>query len=612
MPLAALSLIACSIPSACFAAEVPRIFQVADFGAVPDTPADSGDAIRAAIAAAMASGPGAEVTLDAGTYRVSPAPDQGFCFAVHGARGLTIRGAGEATRLINTNPASGVFHIAAGQNLVLRDLVMDYDPAPFTQGTVRAVDVEAGHFDLEIEPGYPTPDASNFVGAAEPYGKWGMIMDRTARRIKSGTPDHYMTPRWEHLQGRTFRFFTAAEHYRRGLAHMQVGDAYVHLARGYGGAVHADFCQGVRLEGLTVHSSPGLAVALVGNSVEAVVSGLRVAFPEGTDRLLTTNADGVHCQQNRVGPVIEGSTFQGMADDAVNIYAPPNILREVRSSTAWLVTGGCRVLPGDRLLVFAPHDGITRGVATVSAVTPEGPHLLLTLASPVEGAVAGEDHRAADTLYNLDACGAGFRITGNYMYGNRRYGCLLRAGEGLVEGNVFEDTTGGGVVLTNEPGWPEGPIPWGTTIRSNSFIRGGTCLGYADGAGGAAIAVRSLSLGFGLAPQSPARSITIEGNSFADVPGTAIYLGAAAEVAVRGNSISAAAGAPLLCRTSDIVIAGSSGVRLEGNAIEDLRPGLVGAVSVWPDTAPGEQGVTISGLSATLAPGKPPVDDQRK
>ena len=59
------------------------------------------------------------------------------------------------------------------------------------QGTVRAVEVGAGWFELEVEPGYPTPDAENFVKAIEPFGKWGMIMDRTTRRIRSGTPCAY-------------------------------------------------------------------------------------------------------------------------------------------------------------------------------------------------------------------------------------------------------------------------------------------------------------------------------------------------------------------------------------------------------------------------------------
>ena len=93
------------------------------------------------------------------------------------------------------------------------------------------------------------------------------------------------------------------------------------------------------------------------------------------------------------------------------------------------------------------------------------------------------------------------------MRGNRRYGCLLRAGGGVVENNTFEDTTGAGVVLTNEPDWPEGPVPWGITIRGNRFLCGGTCLGYADSPHGAALWVRLTRLGHGLAEAESIRAV---------------------------------------------------------------------------------------------------------
>ncbi len=95
--------------------------------------------------------------------------------------------------------------------------------------------------------------------------------DQTTRRIRSGTPDHYMTPRWEHRDGRVWRFFTADEHHRRNLEHIRIGDASVHLARGHGNAVLAQGCDGIRLEDVTIHASPGLAVGLVGNRGEIVV-----------------------------------------------------------------------------------------------------------------------------------------------------------------------------------------------------------------------------------------------------------------------------------------------------------------------------------------------------
>jgi hypothetical protein len=74
----------------------------------------------------------------------------------------------------------------------------------------------------------------------------------------------------------------------------------------------------------------------------------------------------VHCQQNRDGPVIEDCYFEGMADDAINIYAPPNVLREIREPTQWLISPGCIVLPGDRLQVLDPQTGRVRGEVRAS------------------------------------------------------------------------------------------------------------------------------------------------------------------------------------------------------------------------------------------------------
>ena len=236
---------------------------------------------------------------------------------------------------------------------------------------------------------------------------------------------------------------------------------------------------------------------------------------------------------------------------------------------------------------------------------------LLTLDKPLEGVVAGADHRSADTLYNLDACGAGFQIRRNHMNGNRRYGCLLRAGGGVVEDNIFEDTTGAGVVLTNEPDWPEGPVPWGITIRGNRFLRGGTCLGYADSPHGAALSVRPARLGHGLAEAEAIRDVIIENNEFEDRAGTALFVGGASNVSVSNNRIHAAPDAELRRNGPAILIERSSGVTLADNAVSDPRLGTTAAVEISPTVAPAEDGVRISGLDAELHAQAQVVVDRR-
>jgi hypothetical protein len=354
-----------------------------------------------------------------------------------------------------------------------------------------------------------------------------------------------------------------------------------------------------------------LAVGLIGNRGDIVVRGLRVCFAPESDRLLSTDADGVHCQQNRSGPLIENCYFEGMADDAINIYAPPNVLREIRSPTQWLVTPNCIVMPGDRLQVFDPQSGMVRGEVRATDVKIEGRAFLLTIDQPIEGAVAGADHRVADTLYNVDACGAGFQIRHNHMRGNRRYGCLLRAGGGVVEDNTFEDTTGAGVVLTNEPDWPEGPVPWGITVRNNQFLRGGTCLGYADSPHGAALSVRGTRLGHGLAKGEAIRDIVIENNVIQDRGGTALFIGGARGVSIQGNRVRADAATEMRRSGPAILLEQSSHVVFRDNSVIDPRPRVTAGIEIGGTVASGDEGVQVFDHDSQLGPQANPIVDGR-
>lgn len=586
-----------------------RAFRVSDFGATADGKSDAAPGIRAAIRKAIEAGPGSEVVLEAGTYRVGAALPRSYCFPIASAKRLTIRGAGAATRLVVASPDAGLFLVTQGTDVILRDFTVDYDPVPFCQGLVRRVSVSEGWFDLDVAPGYPTPDAANFVDAPEPYGKWGMIMDPTVRRIRAGTNDHFMAPRWEHQGERIWRFFTNGEHYRLGLRDMRVGDSYVQLARGYGGAILAQGCDGIRIENVTVHASPALAVGLVGNRGQILVRKLSVSFPRGSDRLLTTNADGIHCQQNRSGPIIEDCDFEGMADDAINIYAPPNVLLEKRSPTEWLVTPGCLALSGDRFQVLDPQTGTLRGEVKVVAVTPEGRAFRLILEQGLDAAVAGADHRTADTLYNLNACGAGFRIRRNRMTGNRRYGCLLRAHSGIVEGNTFTDTTGAGVVVINEPDWPEGPVPRDILIRKNRFVRGGTCRGYAEGDHGQVV-VRGAKLGHGLADEPIVRNVTISDNVFEGYLGLALFAAAVDGLKITGNRFDGA-GVERVRSGPVMLFERARGIALESNRVRDTRDGITVAIEIGAGVAPGEAGIRLRSLTSVLAEGRSAIGDRR-
>lgn len=74
------------------------------------------------------------------------------------------------------------------------------------------------------------------------------------------------------------------------------------------------------LSHITIHASYSAGVVLVGNDGVIIINDLQVKRPKRSFRILTTNADAIHTQQNRAQIIIQNSYFEGMGDDAINIY----------------------------------------------------------------------------------------------------------------------------------------------------------------------------------------------------------------------------------------------------------------------------------------------------
>jgi hypothetical protein len=65
---------------------------------------------------------------------------------------------GNEARLVNTTLGSTLL-ISDANHVTVRDLAIDYDPLPFTQGTISAFDHAALQITVKVDPGYP--DAQN-------------------------------------------------------------------------------------------------------------------------------------------------------------------------------------------------------------------------------------------------------------------------------------------------------------------------------------------------------------------------------------------------------------------------------------------------------------------
>ena len=92
------------------------------------------------------------VVIPPGVYRLAPAAGQGVIWTLQGVRDTTI--VADGVTLIGTK-LTRALHLDHCRNVTLQGLTVDYDPLPFTQGSVVAVADDKSWIDVKIHDGYP-------------------------------------------------------------------------------------------------------------------------------------------------------------------------------------------------------------------------------------------------------------------------------------------------------------------------------------------------------------------------------------------------------------------------------------------------------------------------
>ncbi len=559
-----------------------------DFGAKADGVTDDSRAINDAIRAAIAKGPGASVLLPSGRYLLAtPAQTRaqgiytkaaagidlttiGYTIRTHvlasGASGLTIGGE-PGTVLVMRDPSAAGIYLDRCTGTVLSSIAIDYDPLPFTQGAIVATDLAARSFDVKIDGGYQAPTAG-YLGQALAVGGGGFGLVYTASgELKPVSTNALGSVPLAGIAARpdgTFRVQSTVP--LNGLAS---GDRFAWTGRRApsGNAVVLKLCVDCRVEDVTVHSAPSLAF-LPEDCDGLTFRGCVIDVPQGSGRLISANADGIHCKSNKRGPLIDSCRFARNGDDSFTIVQLAQHVLATPSPTDLVVELDQYQLfaLGDRIAVLDQTTGLTRAEATVRDVTIvnwKGARARqLSLDAPIAKVVSADslglpaaparplrddrttplDHRP-DLVADLDRLCSGF-IVRNNVFADHYGGARVYANDGLVEGNQLTGFMGNGLLIGMELFWPEVLDAKRVVIRNNVFSKISTAPN---------ISIRS-NLGL-LASSGTAmgnQDLTIEDNTFTGLgPNGAIRIGNAQTVRVRGNAIEAIVGPAVsldLCR----------------------------------------------------------------
>ena len=456
---------------------------VADFGAKPGDDLDDTHGIQAAFDAAKTSGVPTKVQFSKGTYRISSSKSPGVrnrsyrSFMLVGLKDTVIEGAGAL--LLQTDPTQGIFLFENCERVIVRNLAVDYDPLPFTQGTIQGIQANPPSIDFAVAEGFPTPEDKQFLN-----GKRTNICipldSEIPGRLRQGARNFFLSNKAEKLPDGLYRlhFVNLVGGWEQNLS---VGDRFTLVARNDVPIAGFTACRQVTMQDITTYASGGGQYTGIYNDSINIL-GCKALIKPG--RWMGGNADVIHIYGSRgAGPWVEDCDFEGIGDDVVCIYnGRPVFIREVISPTE-LILGSValndtasgsfaplkeeQIQPGERLAFLNPKTGRLLGESEVERIDLATGRVALKQPIETAGLTTGAEKR--DTQVYNTSVGGNFVVRNNRIANSRRYGMFLKAGDGLVEGNRIEGMSASAMYISDEPAWPEGLQAARLLIRNNEI-----------------------------------------------------------------------------------------------------------------------------------------------
>lgn len=508
------------------------LFLVCGTGAMGAEPAD----FRPMVAEAIKRGD-AKIVIPPGTYRLAPEGGGKVVWSLQGAKNVEI--IADGVSLVSTKLTRAV-NLDSCTKITIQGLTVDYDPLPFTQGTVTQVAEDRSWIDVKLHEGYPR----------KPYSRIDVV-DPATRYRKRGMPFLWGTK--AEMQGEDVVRITL-----KGIGNTAVkGDlASLNTGSGQDGIPHAvslERCDGVTLRNVTVHSAPGMGILEADGEGNSRYLGCKVVpgpRPPGAkeERLLSSSWDAIQTKTVRVGPHVEGCEVREAGDDSWSVQSSDYLVLKKTGKTLIIASRDeytMGVWVGDRLKtrVGAPEGKIlsrknlSRGEA---ALAPEVLEKLEAAAAWSEWKVSPRcievtldselDLAPGVSLYSPDRAGTGFVFLNNRIHSSGRV--LIKAA-GRIEGNVL-DTPHALTVCPELPGMAAAGID-GLVVRKNTIRKAGWFCPAPWSSQAGALSITAGAKPPEMRPAGVFAKILIEDNVFEDCEGPNLVMSSTDQAVVRGN-----------------------------------------------------------------------------
>lgn len=424
------------------------------------------------------------ILVPPGRYRVTPQDRQHL--VLRGLKDVELIADGVEMVCTETTRALTIAHCT---NVIVRGLIIDYDPLPFTQGRITAISADKQIYDIELFAGYPAADtARNFK-----YEVFGPDT-RTLR-----CEDRYIL-KIETVDARHLRLTCPGKHDRDP---EQVGDLIV-IGSEYaphGSAAHAIECShnvNVRLENIDLFASN--CFGFIETDCEgSTYYRCRVdrrseeadSVRRAESRLRSLNADAFHSINAIKGPAYLQCRAQFMGDDAINIHGDYHLItassgRELRV----LAKRDLTIEPGDPVeLVLYSGERLpdAKVVALKWAGTIQDDERTFVSQQKMDEGLKNFRNGSLSKAYILtldrevniprggviaaaNRMGNGFEVKDCTFGFNRSRGILIKASHGTISGNHLTGCWMSAVLVSPEYWWLESGSSSDLTITGNTIV----------------------------------------------------------------------------------------------------------------------------------------------
>jgi hypothetical protein len=443
--------------------------------------------------------------------------------------------------------------VASCRNVLVRGLVIDYDPLPFTQGRIVKMSEDKKVHEVELFDGYPPAEQARAFKYEifRPDTRTLRCEDHYPQRVEAVDPKHLRV----HCGGGSAR------------DPEQVGDLVV-IGSEYaphGNAAHAVECSNnvnVRLETIDLYASNCFGFLEYGCD-GSVYQKCRIdRRPAATDivkradpRLRSLDADAFHSKHAIKGPSYLSCVAKFMGDDCINICGDYHLVTECRGAELRvLAKHAMNIAAGDPVELFA-YDGRRLQDAKAVRVEPDGkirdPEREFIRKQRMDEGLRSRGcgdaftvalDRAVDLppgslIASARRMGNGFLVQGCDFGFNRSRGILIKASDGKVLENRITESWMMAVLVSPEYWWLESGSSNNVEIRGNVITgcRGRPILVHAQGGEGL--------ISGKAAPAGAHNNITIAGNTMTDCPMPAIEVTSTEGLKVENNTVVSPRGA---------------------------------------------------------------------